>query len=173
MKFSMVCLVLLCASSVFAATDALNDVNAARAQMGLPAIQRDEALTQAAMAAADYRATYGIGLHTSNDFAFLPPGAAASGSGTGYNGGPLTCCYATSNFPVAGAAYSTGGDGVRRVHIFVSTRFNGPIAKTARAVEKVAEAVTYPVQTMQAVRQQQYQPQQYRRGLFRRRRRRG
>ena len=151
-------------STARAATDALDEVNAARTQMGLAVFQRDEALTQGAMAAADYRAANGIGLHTYNDFAFLPAGSAASGSGTGYNGGPLNCCYATSNYPVAGAAYATGNDGVRRIHIFVSTRFNVPLAKTARAVENAVEAVTHPVQTMQQA--QENRQQGYRRGLF-------
>lgn len=141
---SLSLLIALCASSAIAATDALDEVNGARAQMGLPAFQRDEALTQGALAAAEYRAANGVSLHTYNDFAFLPPGSSASGSGTGLNGGPLNCCYATSSYPVAGAAYATGRDGIRRVHIFVSTRFNGPIAK-------VAHAVTHPLQTIEKV----------------------
>ena len=72
---------LLIASTAHGATDALDEVNAARARRGLPAFQRDTTLTAAASKAADFRAARHIAGHTSNDFGFIPSGGHAEAAG--------------------------------------------------------------------------------------------
>ena len=76
---------------------------------------------QAARACAAFRAANGISGHTSNDFSFVPAGTyatsagcAAAGSGFGW----LSCCT-YENYTSAGAAYVTGRDGKRYMHLFV------------------------------------------------------
>lgn len=103
------------------ALDAIGEVNARRAARGLRPFVRDEGLTQAAQAAADYRAKYSIVGHTSNDFQFLPPGVNAASAGCAAadtTWGWLSCC-SEENWTYAGAAYSVGSDGKRYMHLFV------------------------------------------------------
>lgn len=114
-------LVLLSGSTAVAADDALAEVNAARAQRGLPPFVRDDALSAAAAGAADYRAAYLIGGHTSNDFAFLPRGSWASAAGCAAwpprLGWGACCTY--ERWTRAGAAVTIGRDGRRYMHLFV------------------------------------------------------
>ena len=156
-------------STAHAATDALDEVNAIRAGRGLPAYRRDAALTQAAMSAADYRARYGMHHHTSNDFSFLPAGAWAAGAGcdgSAIRSGWLTC-YSESLYPYAGAACAYDANGIKFCHLFVYDRPN-PVAAVAQAAVKVVQAVTHPVQAVQAVRENRAATSQTgeRRGLF-------
>ena len=109
------------------ADDALDEVNAARAARGLRPFIRDEGLSQAAAACAEFRASYLLFGHTSNDFAFLPAGVSASSAGcAAYHGslGWLSCCT-YENYTHAGAAYSIGRDGKRYMHLFVRGESNG------------------------------------------------
>jgi hypothetical protein len=101
--------------------DGLNEVNAQRAARGLRPFVRDEGLTQAARSCASFRAASGLFGHTSNDFAFVPPGAFATSAGcaaypAGY--GWMSCCV-YENYTYAGAAWVTGRDGRRYMHLFV------------------------------------------------------
>jgi hypothetical protein len=112
---------LLIASVAQGATDALDEVNATRARRGLPAFQRDPALTVAASKAADYRAARRIAGHTSSDFAFVPPGAHAAAAGCaawtpGFGWG--SCCT-FERWRYAGAAWALGRDGRRYMHLYV------------------------------------------------------
>ena len=118
-----VCLLLVVAYAgrALAATDGLDELNTQRAQHGLRPFQRDNLLTQAALKIADVRAQLRC-LHTQNDFAYLPAGAMASGSGTGIGGaGSWNSCYWNSDYPYAGAAWATDVGGSRYMHVFVST----------------------------------------------------
>jgi hypothetical protein len=101
--------------------DGLDEVNAARAMRGLRPFVRDEGLAQAARACAQYRASYLMAGHTSNDFGFVPAGSfarsagcAAASSGWGW----LSCCT-YENYTYAGAAWVAGRDGQRYMHLFV------------------------------------------------------
>lgn len=100
---------------------ALAEVNALRAQRGLPPYAYDDGLTKAAQAAATYRANYLIAGHTSNDFAFVPPGSSAGSAGCAAwepsMGWGSCCCY--DNYRFAGAGWSLGKDGRRYMHLFV------------------------------------------------------
>lgn len=101
--------------------DGLDEVNAKRSARGLRPFARDEGLTQAARACAAFRAERGLFGHTSNDFAFVPPGASAASAGcaaypAGY--GWMSCCT-YDNYTSAGAAWVTGRDGRRYMHLFV------------------------------------------------------
>jgi hypothetical protein len=101
--------------------DGLDEVNAKRAARGLRPFLRDDGLTLAARAAAAFRARYGLFGHTSNDFAFVPAGTPATSAGcaaypAGY--GWLSCCTYES-YTYAGAAWVTGADGRRYMHLFV------------------------------------------------------
>jgi hypothetical protein len=101
--------------------DGLDEVNAQRAARGLRPFVRDDGLTQAARACAQYRAAHLMFGHTSNDFAFVPAGAYARSAGcaaypAGY--GWMSCCV-YENATYAGAAYVTGRDGKRYMHLFV------------------------------------------------------
>jgi hypothetical protein len=101
--------------------DALDEVNAKRMSRGLRPFLRDEGLTQGARACAAFRANHGLFGHTSNDFAFLPAGTyAVSGGCAAYpaNFGWMSCCV-YENYTYAGAAYVTGRDGRRYMHLFV------------------------------------------------------
>lgn len=101
--------------------DALDQVNAMRASRGMPAYIRDDGLTQAAIAAASHRATYGIAGHTSNDFAFLPAGSSASAAGCGAMDASwgFRACTVYEHWTYAGAATALGSDGRLYHHIFV------------------------------------------------------
>jgi hypothetical protein len=101
--------------------EALDEVNAARAARGLRPFIRDAQLTAAAAAGAEFRAARLIAGHTANDFAALPPGASATSSGCaawepGFGWG--SCCT-YEQYTYAGAAYATGRDGRRYMHLFV------------------------------------------------------
>ena len=101
--------------------DGLDEVNAKRAAHGLRPFMRDESLTQAARVCAQFRAANGLFGHTSNDFAFVPAGTLATSAGcaaypAGY--GWMSCCV-YENYTYAGAAWVTGRDGRRYMHLFV------------------------------------------------------
>lgn len=112
---------LLIASAAQGGTDALDEVNAARARRGLPAFQRDKALSVAASKAADFRAARRIAGHTSNDFAFVPRGSRAGAAGCAAwtpDFGWGSCCT-FERWRHAGAAWALGRDGRRYMHLFV------------------------------------------------------
>jgi hypothetical protein len=100
---------------------ALMEVNAARAQRGLPPFMEDDGLTVAAQAAAVFRATNLIAGHTSNDFGFLPPGSSAQAAGCAawepWMGWGSCCAY--EHWRYAGAGWALGRDGRRYMHLFV------------------------------------------------------
>jgi hypothetical protein len=101
--------------------EALDEVNAARAARGLRPFARDPYLTAAAAACAQYRAAGLIAGHTSNDFAFVPAGGYATSAGCaawepGFGWG--SCCT-YDGYTYGGAAYATGRDGRRYMHLFV------------------------------------------------------
>lgn len=101
--------------------DALDEVNALRAARGLRPFLRDEGLVAAARACAAHRAERRLFGHTSNDFSFLPHGSSASAAGcAAYHAsyGWMSCCTYDS-YTYAGAAYVTGADGKRYMHLFV------------------------------------------------------
>lgn len=101
--------------------DGLDEVNALRAARGLRPLLRDEALTAGAQACAAARAARFQFGHTSNDFAFLPPGAIARSAGCAAypaSYGWMSCCvYDGATY--GGAAWVTGADGKRYMHLFV------------------------------------------------------
>jgi uncharacterized protein YkwD len=103
------------------AGDGLDEVNALRMSRGLRPFVRDEGLTQAARACAAFRAANGLFGHTGNDFAFVPPGTWASSAGCAAypaSYGWMSCCV-YENHTYAGAAWVTGRDGRRYMHLFV------------------------------------------------------
>ena len=103
------------------ASTALAEVNAARAQRGLPPYAEDTALTAAAEGAAEYRAAHLIAGHTANDFAFLPAGAPATAAGCAAWEPSLGwgSCATYESHSHAGAAWRMGADGRRYMHLFV------------------------------------------------------
>lgn len=102
------------------AVDALDEVNAHRARLGLPAFIRDEGLSMGARVMAAARAYRLLQGHNRNDFQYLPQGtrAAATGCGASAGGNWLTCC-AEDSYKYAGAAYVMGRDGKRYMHVAV------------------------------------------------------
>jgi uncharacterized protein YkwD len=101
--------------------DGLDEVNAKRAARGLRPFLRDEGLAQAARSCAQFRAARGLAGHTSNDFAFVPAGTFARSAGCAASEaswGWMSCCV-YENFTYAGAAWVTGRDGRRYMHLFV------------------------------------------------------
>lgn len=101
--------------------DALSEVNAKRAARGLRPFVRDEALTYAAQACANYRAAHRIFGHTDNDFRFLPKGVSATSAGCAaypLSYGWMSCCV-YDNYVYGGAAWAWGSDGKRYMHLFV------------------------------------------------------
>lgn len=101
--------------------DSLDEVNALRARRGLRPFVRDEGLTQAARACAAHRAAHGLFGHSSNDFAFVPAGTSARSAGCAAypaSYGWMSCCVYDS-YTYGGAAYVTGRDGKRYMHLFV------------------------------------------------------
>jgi hypothetical protein len=101
--------------------DGLDEVNAKRAARGLRPYVRDEGLTQAARACAAFRAERGLFGHTTNDFAFVPAGTSASSAGCAaypVSYGWMSCCV-YEGYTLAGAAWVTGRDGRRYMHLFV------------------------------------------------------
>jgi hypothetical protein len=105
----------------FGAEDALDEVNAARLARGLRPYLRDPYLTAGALHVADFRASYLIAGHTSNDFSGLPAGAQAGASGCAawLPGDGWGSCCTYEQWTYAGAAWSIGRDGRRYMHLFV------------------------------------------------------
>ena len=103
------------------AVDALDEVNATRARRGLPPFMRDENLTRGAMGCAQARAARLSFGHTSNDFAFQPPGTPCSATGCAAypsSYGWMSCATYDS-YRSAGAAWAMGVDGKRYMSLFV------------------------------------------------------
>jgi hypothetical protein len=102
--------------------DALAEVNATRAQRGLPAFQPDPLLNQAARSCAKQRASRLISGHLpESDFHYLPSGASANAAGCAAwtpDWGWGACCTYDS-YTYAGAAWVMGQDGRRYMHLFV------------------------------------------------------
>jgi hypothetical protein len=101
--------------------EALDEVNATRTARGLRPYIRDANLTSAATACAEFRAARLIAGHTSNDFAALPPGTSATSAGCAAwepSFGWGSCCT-YDGYTYGGAAYATGRDGRRYMHLFV------------------------------------------------------
>lgn len=100
--------------------EVLAEVNALRAQRGLPPYILDPALAQGATACAIHRAQRGIQGHSANDFAFLPAGCRASAAGCAawpVSMGWGSCCiYERATY--AGAGYCQVGS-TRFMHLFV------------------------------------------------------
>lgn len=102
-------------------TEALDEVNAARASRGLRPFLRDDQLTVGAASAASFRAARGMAGHTQNDFAHLPSGCSADAAGCAawpVGSGFGSCCM-YDDWTYAGAAYAIGSDGQRYMHLFV------------------------------------------------------
>lgn len=100
---------------------ALAEVNAKRAARGLRPFAHDPALSEAAYRCASFRAAHRMFGHTANDFAFLPPGAAAASMGCAAypdHYGWMTCCT-YENYRSAGAAWVRGPDNLRYMHLVV------------------------------------------------------
>jgi hypothetical protein len=100
--------------------DGLDELNALRAEHGLPALQYDEGLARAAGGCAIYRAQRLMTGHTSNDFAALPAGvqAAAAGCAAWPPQWGWGSCAKFKNWRYAGAAWVMGRDGRRYMHTF-------------------------------------------------------
>lgn len=102
--------------------DALNEVNAARAQRGLKPFLPDPLLNKAALACAKQRCARHIDGHLpESDFSYLPSGGSANAAGCGAlepSWGWGTCCT-YDNYTYAGAAWVMGADGKRYMHLFV------------------------------------------------------
>jgi len=119
LRVLMICLALT--SVAYGATDALDEVNATRAQRGLKPFIRDDGLSVAAAGAADVRAASLWKGHTANDFAFVPAGTTATSSGCAAwtdDWGWGSCCTYES-WTYAGAAWTRGADGKRYMHLYV------------------------------------------------------
>jgi len=104
-----------------AAEDALDEVNQFRTRLGLHPFVRDESLSRAAAACADFRAKRLIDGHTSSDFEFLPEGSSADAAGCAAWPPELgwgSCC-SRENWRYGGAAWAMGRDGQRYMHLFV------------------------------------------------------
>lgn len=115
--------------------DGLDEVNAKRAARGLRPFLRDEGLTRAAQACAAFRARAGLFGHTSNDFAFVPPGTSCASAGCAAypaSYGWMSCCT-YEGYTHAGAAWVTGADGKRYMHLFVRGGSSASEAIPARA----------------------------------------
>jgi len=104
--------------------DALDEVNAARAQRGLPPYVKDEGLTQAAQQCAQLRAASFVHGHLGgpmSDFACVPPGTVCTATGAGAltpDWGWGSCCT-YDRYTYAGAAMVMGADGRRYMSLFV------------------------------------------------------
>lgn len=102
--------------------DAMDEVNAKRARKGLPPLQRDPLLCQAAYECARQRAARNIHGHLpESDFSYLPSGAHATVGGAGAledSWGWETCAYDSMQYRVGGAAWVRGPGGLRFMHFF-------------------------------------------------------
>jgi hypothetical protein len=126
-----------CPATAATGTDgALAEVNAKRAARGLPPFAYDEGLTRAAQACAAFRAERGIAGHSANDFGFLPAGVRADAAGCAawpaHMGWGSCCAY--ENWSHAGAAWATGRDGLRYMHLLCR---NGAQAGSAAGMAPV------------------------------------
>lgn len=103
-------------------SDAMDEVNAKRAQKGLRPLQKDPLLCQGAYECAKRRASRGIHGHLpESDFSCLPSGAQASVGGAGAledSWGWETCAYDNPQYTVGGAAWVRGRDGLRYMSFF-------------------------------------------------------
>src|SRR5262245_26779899 len=101
--------------------DALDEVNAVRVARGLHPFAKDDNLTRAAAGCAEFRAERLMAGHTANDFAAVPAGSFASAAGCAAwdPGMGWGACCTYDNYTYAGAAYMTGRDGRRYMHLFV------------------------------------------------------
>lgn len=127
------------------AFDALDQVNAQRASRGLPPYLRDDALTAAARAAAGFRAGNLLFGHSSNDFAFLPPGASCDAAGCAAypDAYGFMACEVYGNYTHAGAFSVRGRDGKLYHHLFVR-RVAGAFAQVIdRTVHRVVNAAPF------------------------------
>lgn len=104
--------------SCSAAVDALSEVNYARARRGLRPFIKDSGLTQAAINAATERGRNRIKGHTNNDFKYSRSATSAGCGAMEPSWGWNTCCT-YENYTYAGAAYVTGADGNRYMHLYV------------------------------------------------------
>ena len=150
--FCIIALALLFAANVNAADDALHEVNAARAERGLPPYINDPVLAASAKAAAEYRAKYRrpghlhvfIGGVEYNDFSFLPAGYQWYGpddwsmidSGCEHPDYPprdwAACCTHDTEYTHAGAAFAYDANGRRYNHIFARPpRPTTPVSKAS------------------------------------------
>lgn len=107
------------ATASMTASDALQEVNAARAARGLPPYLEDPGLTAAAMACAQVRAMHRIAGHI-NDFAYLPAGSYAGAAGCGAMDASwgVQVCDKFANWRYAGVASVMGSDGKMYHHAF-------------------------------------------------------
>jgi hypothetical protein len=124
--------------------DGLDEVNAKRAARGLRPFVRDEGLTRAAASCAAFRASHLLFGHTANDFAFVPPGAQADAAGCAAypaSYGWMSCCT-YEGYTHAGAAWVTGADGKRYMHLFVS--YGGGSSVLAGQLVPASQPVTQP-----------------------------
>lgn len=143
--FALLTITGLAAAQGPAWTDALDEVNATRAQRGLYPFARDDGLTAAAGSAATYRAAHGIAGHTANDFAALPAGCSADAAGCAawaVGSGWGACCTYDSGPTHAGAAWAIGANGLRFMHLFVR-RGGGPVTVNV-ALPTAGPAVSCP-----------------------------
>jgi len=120
------CVLVLCVGLPILAADppdALAAVNALRAQRGLSPYLPDPHLQKAAQACAEYRATYLIEGHTSNDFAFVSvqswPATATGCVAWEPRWGWGSCCTYDRGYTYAGAGWALGSDGRRYMSLFV------------------------------------------------------
>jgi len=122
--------ILLLAAPSFAANvwDGLAEVNAIRAQNGLPPFIYDPNLARAAAGCVNYRAEFGIKGHITVgrgkqlrvlEYDLLPQGAFANATGCGTSFGFWNTCCTYENWTYAGAAWAIGRDGKKYMHIFV------------------------------------------------------
>lgn len=109
------------AASSSGCAEALDEVNATRAQRGLKPFIHDPELSKAAYAAAQVRAASRNAGHTSNDFSYVPSGSSATSAGCAAwepSWGWGSCCT-YDNYTYAGAAWVMGSDGRRYMHLYV------------------------------------------------------
>jgi hypothetical protein len=116
---------LLCLSlpsiSYSQAFDGLEELNSARLRRGLRPFIYDANLARAAAGCAIWRAERLCEGHCPNDYLALPSGVTANATGCAawipqYGWG--SCC-SWENWTYAGAAWITGRDGRRYMHLFV------------------------------------------------------
>jgi hypothetical protein len=136
MAFRVAFAVVVLSSNSASAADALAQVNAQRAARGLPAYERDEALSVAAEAAARHRAERLLFGHCANDFAFLPAGVSADAAGCAAYPAEygFMACATYDGYRWAGAASVPGRDGRVYHHLFVRGSVGGRVVYAERTV---------------------------------------